>query len=742
MQIRKYLGLGIIALLLLGSWGLGLGSSETIEGIEVGIESTLEEDTDEYTLSVREPVGEGTVEVDGQRIEEWPYVGVYENNTEVNLKAEAEENWGFNYWGGDVTGSKRREYNITLEMDEDKDVQAYFGRKELKVNVQDGEGIVIVEWDGESHTVEGTDTLYFAEGTEVTLKGEPEGSWAFDYWGGDITGSKRREKDITLTMDDDKTLSAHFIKLFDLTVEIIGEGSIEIDGEEIEDDWIEQYKKDTEVELVASPFENWSFSHWRGDYPEGEERNESITIMMDTDKNIQALFSENYTVDIYPTEDQTITAGDSINFTAVAYDEYNYTVEESVDEFTWNNIYDINETANVAIFYQEMKGEYYVTVAYENFTSQATTVTVLHSDLVDFWIEPKENTITAGEMKEYTAMAVDEFGNEFEVTEETTWEIEDDAGGQWDDNVYTSEYSGDWTIEGGYGGHTDTVDLKVEPAAEDYIEISPEDSTIKAGEPLGYNAIVYDQHGNEIGDVTDETEWSDDIPNSSWEGNEITAYTAGEDWEITGEYDGFEDTTTLTVEPAEVYHVLIVEPEEDQTIEAGDTIEFSAEAYDEYDNLITDDDAEFRWVNTEDTGLFDETEASEYDVTATYENVTSDTVTVTVKPAEVDYVLIDPAENQTIRAGEIIEFDASAYDEYDNLITDDPEEFDWTNAKNGIFEKIEAGEYEVKAGYDGVLSEPVVVNNLSNVKPSIIFFSGILTAVVGLAVYKKMGGVI
>jgi len=35
-----------------------------------------EEDLDEYTLTLKEPAGEGTLLVDGQEVTEWPYVEV------------------------------------------------------------------------------------------------------------------------------------------------------------------------------------------------------------------------------------------------------------------------------------------------------------------------------------------------------------------------------------------------------------------------------------------------------------------------------------------------------------------------------------------------------------------------------------------------------------------------------------------------------------------------------------------
>ncbi len=134
-----------------------------------------------------------------------------------------------------------------------------------------------------------------------------------------------------------------------------------------------------------------------------------------------------------------------------------------------------------------------------------------------------------------------------DVTGETNWSIEAEAGGNWLDNVYTSENAGTWTVTGSYGTLTDTATLTVEPGDAAYIEITPSDSSIQAGESQAYNATVYDEFGNEIGDVTDETTWSIDAEaGGSWTDNVYTSEFAGT-WTVTGTYGTLTDTATLTV---------------------------------------------------------------------------------------------------------------------------------------------------------------------------------------------------
>ncbi|MEF8874297.1 MAG: hypothetical protein V5A88_06460, partial [Candidatus Thermoplasmatota archaeon] len=263
------------------------------------------------------------------------------------------------------------------------------------------------------------------------------------------------------------------------------------------------------------------------------------------------------------------------------------------------------------------------------------------------------------------------------------------------------------------GLEENNTDEKQEPAVVDHIEVTPQDSTVTAGENQGYNATAYDQNGNKIREVTAQTDWSNESgAGGNWNNNVYTSKFAGT-WNVTGTYtqggDEFNDNATLIVEPAGVSYVKI-NPDTDQTITAGETIDFSAGAYDQYDNLIDDEDTNFTWENTDNTGLFDQTTVGDYDVTATYESEVSQITTVTVESSEVNYVVIDPDTDQTITAGETIDFSAGAYDQYDNLIDEEDTNFSWENTDNtGLFDQTTAGAYDVTATYGDTTSPTTTV---------------------------------
>jgi len=203
----------------------------------------------------------------------------------------------------------------------------------------------------------------------------------------------------------------------------------------------------------------------------------------------------------------------------------------------------------------------------------------------------------------------------------------------------------------------------------------------------------------------------DDDAEFMWTNAEDGTFDEAEvgEYDVSAELDSVEsDLTTVTVEAADVAEVEI-EPETDQTITAGDTVEFEATALDAFDNIVEDDDSEFDWTNA-DNGTFDETAVGEYAVSAERDGVESDSVTVIVDPAEVETVEIEPADNQTITAGETVGFDATAIDEFDNIVVADDSAFGWENATDdGTFEQTDADSYTVTAEIDGVNSPTVTV---------------------------------
>ena len=228
------------------------------------------EDPEVYNLTLNEPIGEGTIEVDGEKVNEWPYNERYEEGTEIDLEAIPDEGYEFVEWTGDYEGTDEE---ITLTMDDDQEVTAHFAIKTYDLSVdEDGQGEVEIDPDEDEYD----------HSTYVNLEAIPEEGWEFVEWTGDYGGE---DEVITITMDEDKEVTAVFeeIPAYELTVEIEGAGEVEVDPEE------DEYEEGTDVTLTADADEHWYFAEWTGDY-EGED--EEITITMDEDKDITAVFEE------------------------------------------------------------------------------------------------------------------------------------------------------------------------------------------------------------------------------------------------------------------------------------------------------------------------------------------------------------------------------------------------------------------------------------------------------------------
>jgi len=99
---------------------------------------------------------------------------------------------------------------------------------------------------------------------------------------------------------------------------------------------------------------------------------------------------------------------------------------------------------------------------------------------ISITITPEDSEVSPGNSIEFKATAKDKFDNEFDVTEMTKWSIDKEAGGSWEENVYTAENEGIWTVTGAYNSLIDGTSLTVKtgvvpPAEEEIPEEVPEE---------------------------------------------------------------------------------------------------------------------------------------------------------------------------------------------------------------------------------------------------------------------------
>ncbi|MFH0929023.1 MAG: hypothetical protein V1818_01550 [Candidatus Aenigmatarchaeota archaeon] len=126
-------------------------------------------------------------------------------------------------------------------------------------------------------------------------------------------------------------------------------------------------------------------------------------------------------------------------------------------------------------------GEQTITVSDVSSKMFATkTLEVEAGSLVSLKIVADDLDTNVGQTVVFNALASDLFGNQVDVTDGTTWNVDDEADGSWKDNTYKTAISGLWVVTGKYSTLVDGVVLKVGGQVVEVevpVEIPVEDTT-------------------------------------------------------------------------------------------------------------------------------------------------------------------------------------------------------------------------------------------------------------------------
>lgn len=254
-----------------------------------------------------------------------PQNGEFDDGTQINVSATANGSWVFKEWNGDLSGNQNP---ASITIDKNMSINALFEELTYPLTVE-------VEGQGEvSEQIVNAKTDY-PEGTTVQLTATPAENWKFLGWEEDLSGG---DNPATITMDHAKTVRAVFVKTYDLTINIEGQGDV---SEEIVNGKTE-YTQGTIVELKGNPSNEWRFVEWTGDLETDE--NPAI-VTMDGPKTINARFEFGFNEDFEDGEAQNwlfsddrfsvndgkleFSTGDDDNWAAAFYDQRfkNYKVE-------------------------------------------------------------------------------------------------------------------------------------------------------------------------------------------------------------------------------------------------------------------------------------------------------------------------------------------------------------------------------------------------------------------------------
>jgi hypothetical protein len=154
---------------------------------------------------------------------------------------------------------------------------------------------------------EGTYTRY--EGLVVDLVATPDAGYRFDEWTGDVgTIADVYAASTTITMNGDYSVTAEFVKTYDLTTSSTAGGSVTNPGE-----GTYTYDEATVVDLVATPNAGYRFDEWTGDVGTVPDVNDpTTTITMNGDYSVTANFCELSTYQfIYDVPDNIVACEDA-----------------------------------------------------------------------------------------------------------------------------------------------------------------------------------------------------------------------------------------------------------------------------------------------------------------------------------------------------------------------------------------------------------------------------------------------
>jgi len=225
------------------------------------------ESTPVYTLETSvSPDGAGQIT---------PSQGEYDEGTNVEVAAVANEHWVFESWSGDFTSTSNPD-SVTIT--EDMSVTALFVKKEYELKMEtEGEGTI-------HEQVMKQKTSEYEHGTVVQLTADPDEGWEFSHWEGDLEGENEVKE---IEIDDEKSVTAVFERIeYALTINVEGEGDV---IEEIIQAKSTDYPYGTTVELTAEPDDGWRFAGWEGDLT-GDENPAEIVI--EEEKSVTAQFEE------------------------------------------------------------------------------------------------------------------------------------------------------------------------------------------------------------------------------------------------------------------------------------------------------------------------------------------------------------------------------------------------------------------------------------------------------------------
>ncbi len=348
-------------------------------------------------------------------------------------------------------------------------------------------------------------------------------------------------------------------------------------------------------------------------------------------------------------------------------------------------------------------------------------ITIIPGDVSIVEVTPAEQRVTAGENFQFQAQVLNQHRHPLDIT--PTWSVSNDVGSIDAVGLFTAEKAGDGNVMAAVGEKSGQAAVTVVPGALTVVKVEPETIRLQAGESVQLKAQGFDAAGNE---VALEPIWSltADLGELSADGT-FKALHAGEG-EIVAEAG---PTPTVIAIPVAVTPAALerieVEPAT-LTVSAGIQQTFEATGYDAFDNVV---EIAPTWTLSEDgiaqidaKGSFYARKTGSVQITAAVGEIKGE-ASVTVKPAQLAKLTIQPQGPLTLSAGTTVSFTFNGFDAFDNTVA---LEHEWHQTAtlgsvtpDGFFraEKVGSGDLMARQG-DLSVSVPITVTpgKLSQIK--------------------------
>lgn len=254
---------------------------------------------------------------------------------------------------------------------------------------------------------------------------------------------------------------------------------------------------------------------------------------------------------------------------------------------------------------------------------------------------------------------------------------------------------GDAEVRAAHEGLEASAAVTVEQAAAS-VTVEPAEAEISAiGEELTLEAEAFDANGHPIPLGAEDFAWSssdESVITVSPDGT-ATAEDVGTAT-IRAERDGQAGEAVLTVRRRAA--TVTVDPAEAEIVGIGNTLPLTATAFDASGEPIPLEPSEFEWSSSDDEvatvsaeGVVTALDEGTATITAARDDAEGTSV-VTVE-REVANVTVEPSSAEASEVGQTVAFTARAFGQDGNLLTSDPEDFEWASSNQSAATVSSAG---------------------------------------------------